>query len=370
MKKNIAAMGAAISLMMSPGTYALQTLADQELAVVVGQNLFVADQYVGLTGTPGEGLMYTRMGLNVDMELNANINKFQLGCGGFNESIRTGCDVDMDYVSLMGLNAAKSGGGAIGSDFKLTRPYIEIVTTNTGNATQREVVGIKIGAQQANGYFGVGRVYKDGETNLENGGTCGSSAGAAALACHSGLNTISGFLGVEMSAQVPVTVAGIFNETACFGNTSFTNDACGSGDAFYRDIVGSRIDAFRAPSIPLKLSGGFLSAIGISKAYANVTESLRFVHGFALDQTSDFGLSFQRQQVSYLKYDKSGYSSAANAGWWMNVPNVKVVDLKGDHVSISLGQVGAALGEPGLPLSNIELNQTPPSNCFGSSKFC
>lgn len=370
-------------LLSSSQVFALSPMSNEEMGHEVGQGLIVAETIQGTNVTSGLGLgdwsgyTYTRMGLDAKLSLNANIDKMQLGCGGFNESIATNsCDIDMDYVRFMGRTG--TGPCAVsttatdpcygGGDLVLTRPYIEIATKGSGST--RELVGIKIGAQGTDGYLGVGRNYANGATNLENGGTCGTSAGAAALACHSGINRVSGYLHTEMSAQVDTTVAGIFNETACFGNTTFTNDTCGAGDAYYRDLVGSRLNSLSAPSIPLKLSGGFLSAIGISSAYANITEDLRFIHGFAFVNTSDFAISFQRQKISYPGYDKTSYSYPANAGWWMNVPDVKATDIVGAPVSIGLFDVGSALGEPGLPLTNIELNSVAPANCWGNSKFC
>lgn len=362
-------------LLFSWKAYALAPMSNEEMGVEFGQGLIVAETIQG-TGT-WSGYTYTRMGLDAKLSINANIDKMQLGCGGFNETIKSNsCDIDMDYVRLMG----RSGTGPCtvsatttdpcygGGDFVLTRPYIEIATKGSGSS--QELVGIKIGAQSTDGYFGVGRNYANGQTNLENGGTCGTSAGNAALACHSGINTISGYLHAEMSAQVDTTVAGIFNEVACFGNTSFTNDSCGAADTYYKDLVGTRMDTIYAPSTKLKLSGGFLSAIGISSAYANLTESFRFIHGFSLVGTQNFGLSFQRQKISYPNYDKTSYTNPANAGWWMDVPDVKAVDIVGAPVSIGLFDVGSALGEPGLALTNIELNSVAPANCWGSSKFC
>jgi hypothetical protein len=374
-----------LMLALSAPAVALIPLSNEEMSSESGQGLIVAEQLQGANVTSGLGTgdwsnyTYTRMGLDARLSLNANIDKMQLGCGGFNEAIRTNsCDIDMDYVRLMGLSG--TGPCAMsttttdpcygGGDFVLTRPYIEIATKGTG--VNREVVGVKIGAQNTNGYFGVGRNYANGATNLENGGTCGTSSGAPALACHSGLNSISGYLHTEMSAQVDVNITLFGGETACFGNTTFTNDTCGVADTYYRDLVGTRMAEIRAPSIPLKLSGGFLSFIGISQAYADLTENFRFIHGFALQNTGDFGLSFQRERLAYPGYAKTNasYSYPANAGWWMNVPDVKAVDILGAPVSMSVGQAVTALSEPGVPLSNIELNSVAPDNCWGNSRFC
>lgn len=368
MNKNIrnSLRGLVAAMMCLPAglVMAMLPMADDEMGAVTGQALFVADRIVG--SGAGAGFTYTRVGLDVEVALNANINKWQLGCGGFNESIvSNSCDIDMDYVTLMGRSG--SGPGAIGSDFKLTRPYIEIVTTGSGST--EEVVGIKIGAQSTDGYFGVGRVYKQDETNLENGSVCSGTEGNGALACHSGLNRISGYLNAEISGSMNVTIAGS-TSTTCFGQTTIDSNCSAANTAkLYRQIIGSRINEIRAPSIPLKINGG-LAGLLTDGGYADLTENLRFIHGFALVGTSDFGLSFQRQKVAYPSYDKASYSYPANAGWWMNVPDVKSLDIQGAPLSLGLLEALDAFSEPGVPLTNIELNSLPPNNCWGGNKFC
>ena len=351
---------------------AMVALDDSELGEVHGQALLVAD-FIGansLAGAGGSGsatdFEFYRMGLDVLVEMNMNIDKLQLGCGGFNESIASNaCDIDLDFVSLMGLNATGDGPGSAKSSFRLERPYIEIAIRGSG--ANREIAGFKVGSQAANGYFGTGRVYNNGQANLENGGTCNSNNSTNRLACHSGLNRVSGFLGVELSGQFPVSITLLGTQTACFGDHA-TNSSCNT--PYYVDIAGTRISEIVQPGVPLTLSGGFLSAIGISQAYATIQQNLRFIHGFALDGTSDFFLSFQRERVAYPTYAKDGYSHPANAGWWMNVPEVNVKNFTGDTVSLGFGEAFNALSAPGPLVVNSELNTVPPVNCYGSYRFC
>src|SRR5690606_27246299 len=161
---------------------AMEPIGDEALSEVTGQSLFVGDFIAGNSSDPNGGRFdFHRMGLDVELALNANIDKLQLGCGGFNESITANaCDIDMDYVRLMGLNANGDGGHPDGpaSDFILKRPYIELAVSGTG-ITNREVVGIKVGSESANGYFGVGRTYANGDTNQEFGGTCNTANGSS-----------------------------------------------------------------------------------------------------------------------------------------------------------------------------------------------
>lgn len=350
-------------------SYAMVMLDDDDLSRVTGQALFVSDM-IAPAGAAGSSTDFTffRMGLDVQLELNANIDKMQLGCGGFNESIvGNACDIDLDFVRLMGLNAAGDGpGAAVDSSFTLRRPYIELAIRESGDGT-REIAGVKIGSQEANGFFGVGRTYANGQVNQEHGGTCGGNNPAARLACHSGINRLSGYIDAELSGQFPVSITLLGTQTACFGDVA-TNNSCNT--PYFVEIQGTRLNEIVEPGIPLTLSAGFLSAIGISQAYATIQQNLRFIHGFALDGTSDFFISFQRERVSYPTYDKQGYAQTANAGWWMNVPQVNVKNFTGDTVSLGIGDAFSALSSPGPVVRDSELNTVPPVNCYGGNMFC
>lgn len=363
----------------APALAALEAIDDEELGAVVGQSLFVGDFIAGNASDPNDGRFdFHRMGLDVELAMNANIDKLQLGCGGFNESIASNsCDIDMDYVRLMGLNDAKVGPSPDGplSDFVLRRPYIEIAVTG-GGVTDREVAGIKIGSESANGYFGIGRTYANDTINEEFGGTCGSGSPEARLACHTGLNRVSGYLNAELSGKFDIST-GLGDGVACIGVIDVNGGECapGSNSPFVVEIVGSRLREMLQPGVPLKIDDGLftlLKAIGLNDAYSTIQQSLRFIHGFALDDTDDFYLAFQREMVAYPTYDKSGYAYPANAGWWMNVPYVAVRNFTGQEVTIGGGIGGAlsALGRPGPLVRESELNTVPPSNCYGGYAFC
>lgn len=349
----------------------LADISDDEMAQISGQALFVADK-IAPTGT-GVGatttdFTYYRVGLDARLDLNMNIDELKLGCGGVNDAIDSGvCDIDMDYVRLMGRcttsgcgqtspdgQAIPGAGTAASSDFVLMRPYFEFAVRNDGNRTQREIVGIKIGAQYADGYFGVGRVIARGN-NPAN---------------HVGLNAISGYLNVELSAKIPLTVGSLGNSNGCIGSAVCDGVA---GTPFFFDAArttGTRMRYLQQGGIKLELEGGAASWLG--DGYANLAEPMVFLHGFQLPTTDDFFLSLQRQRVSYPKYDKSGYAVAANTGWWMNVPEVKVLNLTPPRINIPCGLFGClgALGSPGAYVEDVELNSSPPDNCFGNTLFC
>lgn len=352
----------------------MTSLTDQELGGVTGQALFVSDFTNGVGTNDGNSFNefgFYRMGLDVELAMNANMDKLALGCGGVNGNLSgtPNCDIDFDFVRFMG-RSGNQAGDPVTSDFTLTRPYIELAIKNDSSPTLRQVAGIKIGSQKADGFVSIGRRYDPGQTNAEHGGGCtGSNEGAGALACHSGINSLSGSLGLEMSATVPVRVIRFLNGTACFGNTQDTSDTCGPSDAYFNNISGTRMTAVGLQDVDLKLNDLCVLFICINDGAADISQSLRFIHGFALKDTSDFGLSFQRERISYPTFSKNGYSETANTGWWMNVPDVKVLDIQGARQDLGFGEAISALGE-GVDLINVELNQTPAINCYGSNRFC
>lgn len=357
---------------------AMVPLEDQEMAEVTGQSLLVAD-YIAPTGSAGSetDFHYYRMGLDGLVEMNMNIDKLQLGCGGFNEAVRPdSCDIDLDYVSFLGRyegsgnNPNQPGAGKAGdpvtSDFKLTRPYFEIAVRDVGGG-QREIAGFKIGAQEADGFMGIGRKYNDGEWNEEHQVTCNTNN---PITCHSGINSLSGHLDVEVSAKVPISAPIIGDRVACFGETSLA-ERCAGGPRYFTEQNGTRLDSLQLDTIELNADlGALLDFLGINKAYAQVDQSLRFIHGFAANKTSDFFISFQREAIRYPTYDKQDHSATANTGWWLNIPSVEVLDLDAQTVELTLGNALNALSPPGILLEDIELNTLPPQNCYGSYTFC
>jgi hypothetical protein len=167
-----------------PSLAALKALDDEALGDVVGQagSLFLSD-HIGpneLAGAPADGTAnfdFYRMGMDVKLSMNLNISKFQLGCGGVNDLLTTtpACDLDIDYLSFMGINAAGDRpsynaatadvNGKFGPEsvFELIRPYVELAIKNDNSVTQREVVGIKLGGQKINGAIRMGRgLYRVG----------------------------------------------------------------------------------------------------------------------------------------------------------------------------------------------------------------
>lgn len=431
------------------GAQGLQTMDDETLGGIEAQagSLILMDRVAPneLTGALGAGsstdFSYYRMGMDVKLDLNANMSKLQLGCGGVNDYLTgaRGCDLDIDYVGFMGLNPAGDRPGLPGSPFTLTRPFIEIAFKNENTAAKREVVGFRIGAQSINGAIRMGRDYTglqpDGSfspeasmTNMENGGTCnpGASTGTGVVNCHSGLNSISGFLaGLELSAGFEASVractlgrafgaclGGITaNLDGCLGRISFS--PCNMSDTpFFVDAGGTRLTSLNVAAAKLKIN--FVFDI---EGYGRLNLDTRQVHYLLTPNSSDFFLSFQRERVSWPRYNKttpqadlgllngcsyascgtnpawydscnsahgqvtgrctSAYSPPANSGWWLSAANAKVLNLRpGDRINVpgnyTLLELLGALGPSTSPLviDNPKLGFVAADNCYGSARFC
>lgn len=406
---------------------------DTAMSETLGQagSLIITDTIApnSLTGSGGANtyanFTFHRMGLDGKLDFNANMSKLQLGCGGVNDLLTgPGCDIDIDYVSFMGINAAGDAPDPAGaaSTFKMTRPFLEFAVKNENDPARREVVGFRIGAQNINGALGMGREYTTSTTNLERGGTCNPSAtvGAGVAACHSGINTISGFLSIEMSAAIRAraNIMGLYTADldTCFGRMNPAQFSCSpSTTPFFVDAGGTRLDTLHVAAAKLLINNINLNcawwdlACGsaqlfanglINEGYGQLKIGLPAVHYLLTPNTQNFFLSFQRERVSWPNYSKttppnniaydacnpaygqlsprcsSAYAPAANTGWWLNAPGAKLLNINSpDRLqlpgTLDAGTLLSLLGPEGkLIIDNPKVSLPRPDNCYGSAKFC
>ena len=133
----------------------LHALTDHELSGVTGQSL-MSLTFISPTDKEnkmaGQGIGFYKLGMEAELELNANIKKLQLGCGGMNGA--NGCDIDIDNLSLSGI--ADTNTGRASSSAKLTNPFIEFAIKNPEKASTREVVGMRLSAEKLVGLLTLG----------------------------------------------------------------------------------------------------------------------------------------------------------------------------------------------------------------------
>ncbi|EPJ3657791.1 hypothetical protein NXT47_000807 [Acinetobacter baumannii] len=279
---------------------------------------------------------FFKLSLDADIELNTNIRKLQLGCGGANGA--GACDID--NLSLSGLSNTNDGRAS--SSAKITNPFIEFAIKNPNSTALREVTGLRVSAEAIEGLLTFG---------TENSQT------------KNGINSLSGYMEVaQAGGTVKVNpVNGL--RPADVNNTQISGEACGylacvpfqtydytlnlttdaagtstdklTGTLFLpqQTITGKRISV-----APLKATAT-VSGINVSgniKAIAagllnldksvtgsinnlavnvDISEDLGFFHKANLNG-SPVSLSLQGNDIRW-----PGTKSVAERGWWLELSN-------------------------------------------------
>lgn len=184
-----------VTVLVSQGLYAssMVDLTDDELSKVQGQAL-MSLSYISPVDTKNlesnrsgssKDIGFYKLGMEAEIELNANIKRLQLGCGGVNGI--GDCDIDIDNLSLSGLKVDSNGKPVAmtneeraASSAKLTNPFIEFAVKNPESSSVRQVVGFRLSAEKAIG--------------LLTAGTENSSS-------PNGINTISGYMKVQSDSS-------------------------------------------------------------------------------------------------------------------------------------------------------------------------
>ncbi len=421
-------------------SYAMTALNDEELAEVEGQALMNLEYTAGSNGTDSLGQSYTqsdlgfyKLGLSAEIELNANIKKLQLGCGGSNNTIKAGCDIDIDNLSLSGLPEA--GKERPETSAKLTNPFIEFAIKNPTSAATREVMGFRVSAEKIVGLLTAGT--NDGTQN--------------------GINTLSGYMkiapatGSTKTQETPFTqsLTGKVNIAGCLNcprefvtsNSTIkipsmpvnftTKEAILNGSRLTSVNVNALADV---PTIILTENSGNMKAVVPGTTWVTIiplsnftindmrvnmqisglktdialNQSLGLIHSLPLN--NPVSLSLQKSKLFWPKEQ-----AVADPGWWLAVndpvqlgtlnasenyavdinpilPDVATYlsDWFDDHpLYVDFGSAVSALftsklvsnvGEVNLgslpalplPLNNIPLgaSQNVISNCYGGLKFC
>lgn len=145
---------------MASSASAMTEMHDDELSAVTGRALMQMGKEVG-TGI-SSGLMFYKAGLDVELELNMNIERLQLGC---TETALNGqhCDIDIRNLAISGAPESTNpdgtgnwANGRAGSSAILTRPFFEFAIKNDQSRTLREVVGIRMSGEQMTGLLTAG----------------------------------------------------------------------------------------------------------------------------------------------------------------------------------------------------------------------
>lgn len=380
---------------------AMVELEEEQLAKVTGQALLQMGKTGGEVGTISENLTFYKAGLDAEVALNMNIEKLQLGCTAASVNGQH-CDIDIDRLGLSGSTWGPEGRAA--SSAILTRPFFEFAIKNDGNKTLREVVGIRLSAENTQGMLTFGDQQAgpadpgntSGINSLSGYMKLGATSGTARTqvramtydnysydACIQSQDCIDSFGGTPPPGDftgLNAAMAGrIYLDTLGIGTKEFTSTDYGlllfgdtrtEGAAATVNVPSTAVSGKRLTSVPLtgsavidpiNFSGQMAAnvdnvALGIDlevdktvtgtisglTASVPIQQSLKYIHKINVDD-SPFSLSMQKEDVRWL-----GAQADAQAGWWLAFD--KEIDIGNispeDEVAITNQVLLDALGDP------------------------
>lgn len=411
--------------------YAASTLvpmSDAELSATRGQALmgmsYIAPTDSASNSSSNGNMGFYRLALDAQLELNANIKKLQLGCGGVNGA--GACDIDIDYLSLSGGTVDSTSTERASSSAIITNPFLEFAVKNPDSASTREIQGFRLSAKSLSGLLTFG---------LENGDA------------PSGINSLSGYM-VTKPTGGTVTTNPYYGITQDETNTAITGRATVLGNLYtvpftstgynlnlgagsgtlsmgQQIITGKRINTANLNAtakvgglavtgtldatasvlgLPIPISGNVTGTVNNLDVNVAIKQSLGYFHAAQLNGSAGY-LSVQGVNILWPEA-----ASTAQTGWWLELTNpidigqitpVGSVDIALSTIVDALGQVSAYLDKNpvdcgllasscliagNLPIGTVDLTgKTPASmaltnivlqkqsfsaNCYGSLKFC
>lgn len=415
MRISVLALASYLTL-LSPHVWSMQALTDGELSNLTGQTLLTMSFINSGGSNPNTNIGFYKLGLEAKIEINANIKKLQLGCGG-DKAAGTGgiCDIDIDDVRLTGIVPSLAAGASgvdagPASDFILNNPFIELAIRNPNSASTREMVGFRLGAASALGTMSFGNNPTGDNTD------------------DTGINSLSGQLPTTvLKGKIPIRVtSGLLFGTNGFAYTKEYNAVYddidpnnGNQDAGYCTNDCDADNAIRGPIWPyqkqlvvsraqtisldnnsksgryLNLYANVSSLIGnikIKNIDAEISQGLRYIHEVKVQDlngnaATDFSLSFQRENIVWKKsgialnggfgqsagfaganYDT--YNAPAQAGWWLNLPQAEISNWTGAQLNLTSSQALSTLFGTKQDYTDLDLGQQAVDNCYGSLTFC
>ena len=154
----LAALVAFVLLAAGNASAQMRTLSDTEMSSVSGQGLFT------VSNSSYNGFDFTRIALDADVTLNANLANLRLG--EYNYGPRNGSGADLDISALrFGRSDASDAQRLV----QISNPYFEFVYRNTGTAGQREVIGMRLGFDGISGDIGMKIATLSGSMRIDAG---------------------------------------------------------------------------------------------------------------------------------------------------------------------------------------------------------
>jgi hypothetical protein len=401
----------------------MASMQDAEMSNVAGQALFVASKQ-----TVGSYNFY-RMGFDASLELNANIKELRLG-ETFNGTTNNADIIALNVALGCIANASNtcvdstSGTGTQLKPFTMLRPYIQVAVKNDGSRATREVVGIRLGAENVSGPMSIGNFemfsgYLSATANIEMqeqgkgrnpldvAVTCGPTTGPcpnAGTAWNNGVNTFG--------LNEPDRSLGLNNDQACFlslcaqfrdlavnydgvlrSNLPVVLNGRRQNQAmiqnlFLADAVDQISNSLSITRSNSSLSAGLINfilpilagnvsnkikaqlATGLSTTTANLNTyqmpyNVQNLHQADINSPL-FGLSFQKEAgVQY-----PGYVVAMQKGWSMYLPNAFTLSVSQPTTIFVSNIMSGAAREGNVVQLPVGGGRNVYDNCWGTPVFC
>lgn len=402
---------------ISTSVTAMIELDDTEMSDVTGQALMQMEKEIA------NGFTFYRAGLDAVLEINTNIEKLQLGCGGINGS---GCDIDANNFALGCLADASGNCTSVTAnqtqmkDLIITRPYFQFAIRNDDSRTNREVVGIRLGGENVNGPMSIGdfrsfsgylsatanfTMQAQGSNSSDDiAVTCGTNVGPAGCPGAGGSPGYNDF-----GLQGPIRSLGLDNGCACLvlcakyeqltvkfgqverlnrpvllaGNRQTQAFVSGANLSSAVEELADSLEVVRSSGLPADLINLIMPAIQ-GQVENNIKQQLADGFGIPVNQletyqipynisnlhsvdinTPLFGLSFQKENVQY-----PGYAAAAPRGWSMYLPNAFTLNVSEPTTVFVNNIVSGAAAAGNIVTLPIPGNGAVYDNCWGNAKFC
>lgn len=237
---SIALMLASVVLTSPAIAGGLVQLDDDILRKTTGQVLFNTSYTApSEANNPNPNIGIYQLGMDVDLELNANIRRLSLGCNGVNGA---GCDIDIENLRLSGfaVDAAKQPINDRGPQTSLLarNPFFEFAIRNPDQASTREIVGMRLGFKEAFGLLSLG----------DFNGIEGNAASQSNPANHTGINRLA----INLNQVVLNDIT--FPVTICSGGVNAGRTACAG------------------PGLPIPIIGGLLPSVPITNGEAQIIQ--------------------------------------------------------------------------------------------------
>ena len=122
----------------------MQPLSEEELSNTRGQGL------VALTNTSLGGYDFSKVALDADITLSANLRNMRLGEYTYGARNGTGADIDIGLLQF-----GRSDGTEAQRLVHISNPYFEFVYKNAADGASREVIGMRFGFEGISGDIGL-----------------------------------------------------------------------------------------------------------------------------------------------------------------------------------------------------------------------